>query len=139
MDTPIAGTQFGKMIFIGAILGGGKTKRWKRRWELVCHCGKNIHLRSSDVVNGKRVTCGCAIKKLVGSDSAMSPFVNKLIANYKKSSRVRRISWELSDDDCMRLFYAQCYYCGDAPNRILKSSSGCFSTKGVNGIDRLKI
>lgn len=133
MDTPVTGTVFGKLTFIGLTGVGHKARRWK----LKCHCGREVDFKPSEVARGKRITCGCRLKQVVGSEMVMSRFLKRLIAHYKKSSRVRGLEWDLCDEYAVSLFESACHYCGAPPSRIIVSSRGEPSPRGVNGIDRL--
>lgn len=77
------------------------------------------------------LSCGCAQRVLVPKVDPMSTFV----AIYR--SQCRRVSkeWALSDDEAMRLFRGNCFYCGRPPSRPLRV--GDETCEKRNGIDRV--
>ena len=62
---------------------------------------------------------------------------NSIFYRYKRSAKIRNLSWELDRDEFFDLTSRNCYYCGSHPitvHKVSKSFNGDFI---CNGIDRL--
>jgi len=66
------------------------------------------------------------------------PAFNQVVVAYRTQAARRSLAWELSDDDCRRLFKSACFYCGDVETNTVtkqrKHHPPCVFK--YNGIDR---
>jgi hypothetical protein len=100
-----------------------------------CICGAIGHkIPGRDLISGKRRACrGC----MAGGSQEKTLF-NQLISRYKFSASRFGRSFELTDDQALLFFKADCSYCGKLPSSFVKPSR-----KNVrlgfpyNGIDRV--
>lgn len=105
-----------------------------------CDCGNNKKVGKSALLSGATSSCGCLhkerarasakLRRLPNNESAF----NDIIYKYKLRSKKENIYWELSKEDCRRLFKDDCFYCGIEPSR---KKIICSSEYIYNGIDRV--
>jgi len=141
--------RFGKLV----VLRRNNSKDYK--WVCKCDCGQECIIRRVHLKNGHTKSCGCLLKeKLSISKRLEFPWLtsrNDLISSYKIRAKGKGLSFELSREECHKLFKGNCYYCGSPPENTINSyltQSGDFvhnkhilgdpklSTYIYNGIDR---
>lgn len=83
-------------------------------------CNKIVD--SDNLKNNKCLNCYEIYNKLQQNRNPKDPIVCKLL-DYKKSAKIRNITWNLTDDDAKAYFQNKCHYC----NKL----------GGYNGIDRV--
>lgn len=62
--------------------------------------------------------------------------MRSLINDYKKSAKIRKIEYGLTEEQFLELTQEDCFYCGAKPYRIQKHKQ-CKGTYICNGIDRV--
>lgn len=128
------GNRFGKLV-VRRIHRDAKNRRYMA--QCVCDCG-GIKQNTSfkDLQRGSATHCGCSrdVSRL-GKEEGVSA-LNALIASYKNNARKRGLSFDLTREDCLKLFKGDCYLCGKAPSDIWKKK-GLKGSITFSGIDRV--
>jgi hypothetical protein len=131
--------KFGRLLAIRWI---GK-KGHNQLWECKCNCGKIVNVRSSSLIAGTSISCGCFARDKARERQCKNPDeVNfrSLFLSYKNSAKARKLEFCLSDDECKELFKGNCSYCGSLPNRERKIHKNQCGDRDYaylyNGIDR---
>ena len=131
------GEQFNRLTCLGDSIDNsyGKTRK-SRSVPCLCQCGTFKLISVSKLVNGATKSCGCLARE-VASVIRKNPkgvtALNTLISTYIKSAKDREYHFELSVQECDKLFTSNCYYCGTEPNQFLKRNPDYL----YNGIDRV--
>lgn len=105
-------------------------------YQCKCICGNIVELTSKAIQRRKIKNCGCKSipgKKLTGNLSSL----HKLISSYKANAKKKKLSFSLSENQCVALFNGNCYYCNDKPSRIFKHKKCSGEPLIYNGIDRI--
>lgn len=72
----------------------------------------------------------------------LDPIFRRLITNYRNTAKDRRLDFRLTDEECRKLFNAECFYCGSPPsniNRLPRDKYGRqFMYSGIDRIDNSK-
>lgn len=103
----------------------------RRHCKYLCDCGKQSQVRLSDILSGKRASCGC-LSGLPPGESSIRRVFHEYISNSKK----KNIEFSLDYSIVKELLLSNCYYCGKIPSRTVNRKK----LKGsavVSGIDRL--
>lgn len=111
----ITGYKFGKLTVIEFI---GLNKYNNRLWKCQCDCGNFRNIIYSNINKNVFRSCGCDnYSGYHGNRKGSSQYCswNALINRYKQKARIRKYSWDLSKEDCLRLFSGNCFYCGIEP------------------------
>lgn len=138
----LTGQHFGMLFIIGKAddRGDGVT-----RYHAHCDCGKDCIKTAWEIRRSSRPvrSCGC----LRGSKTKERPrklsdeeyIQNQIIQAYRSSARRRKKSWNLSREQAMELFKADCHYCGAEPSntKTIKGTPCQGSSWTYNGIDRV--
>lgn len=124
------GEVFGKLTVVG--LGNISGKR--KFLMCSCECGNTKEVLPKNLTRGVTTNCGCVkVTRNAGKPVGVAGF-NKTLSSYKSNAKKRGLVFELCEVTCAELFSSNCYYCGDAPSKLARSSKRDFS---YNGIDRL--
>lgn len=134
----MSGEVFGRLTVIerdGALPDG--TIKYRCR----CVCGAEHTVAGTALRSGVSKSCGCLRRENKGSSPIADrtvPAFNQVVVAYKLNARRRGFVWQLTDEDCRRLFAAPCYYCGDVEtNTAVKTCKTAEpSVFKYNGIDR---
>jgi hypothetical protein len=134
----IPGDVFGRLTVVArnGVLPDGTIK-----YRCQCACGNEHTVAGTVLRQGLSRSCGCLVRENKGSTPMADrtvPAFNQVIVAYKRGARTRGLVWQLTDDDCRKLFAAPCYYCGDAEtNTAVKTRKTAEpSVFKYNGIDR---
>lgn len=124
----------GTMVGPYKVIKYERTVNHKLRYEMECTvCGKHYHdkeLNYAGMCNIKN----CAHCGMPTND----PGINTLYREYKDGAHNRKLVFNLTHEEFLKLINGSCYYCGEMPEeRIKTSSKGNKYTISVNGIDRL--
>lgn len=149
----LTGKKFGKLTVKKYV---GKTGLYKCKkygtekgyhtWECLCECGKTVSVRSVKLRGGNTKSCGCKKKEnkpkwtLPKGEAAK----NLLYCQYKQSAKKRKLEFNLTKDNFIRITSLNCYYCNTKPNKSVamrqKGNSKGRSLNGdylYNGLDRV--
>ena len=146
MKSPIIGQQFGYLT-VTKYLGRSSKHTRAYFWECLCSCGTITQVRAGDLnKRGNSQSCGCKKRELQSWKKQLffkkkgtyqkDAFYNRLIVTYDKSAKIRQLPWDLSRECCIVLFNSNCFYCGAAPYKKLRSRSNLLYYT-YTGIDRL--
>jgi 5-methylcytosine-specific restriction endonuclease McrA len=103
-----------------------------------CDCGSSKIIAAHGVVQGQTKSCGCLMRE--SRSKRRTPgdgvHVNKVLRQYQKSAKMRKIEWQLRRDEFEALIRGKCIYCGDLHGNLTfyKRRQEGFA---YNGIDRL--
>lgn len=108
-----------------------------------CSCGnKSIRLKSKVERNITR-SCGCLLSEMRHSFGTKYKLpnqgaqLNELYASYKRSAKLRGLSFDIAKDSFNILVKMDCLYCGETPIARYRSTKGYQKPLAYNGIDRV--
>jgi len=130
----LTGQRFGKLILIQKTKVSPNWSESRMAYKCKCDCGREKTISLISLQRGAK-SCGFCDRDKLKLAFGEAVF-NSLVGKYKQSARKRNLDFKLSNDELRILFQDNCYYCGTAPYRKMKNSSG----KGYfiyNGIDRV--
>ncbi len=131
--------RFGSLIVQS--LSKHKNDRGELIWICKCDCGKTRRVKSNNLTKGYVKSCGCQ-KDILKSKAHTKPIeevaVHTVWLRYVHNSKIRNISFDLSEDDVKFYMGHNCHYCNSPPNNtlVMKNISGDRYFK-YNGIDRI--
>lgn len=132
----ITGQIFGRLTAIKE-LTRGKTPLWL----FSCSCG-NEHIASKYNVarEGADATksCGCLCReRTIQTHTRWAGNVakNQLISWYIWGAKRRNLKFDLSREDCERLFQSPCYYCGVPPGAVRHTRKHHYNYNGIDRVD----
>lgn len=138
----IIGNKYSKLKVLRRI----EDKYDSRYFECLCDCGNLTGATASQLAKFIKKSCGCStheeqVNRGLRLKKGMAGFT-KVKASYSKHARYRKLSFHLNDEQLIKLFTSNCYYCNSEPNCISNSKSKNVvlkehSTFMYNGIDRL--
>lgn len=113
-------------------------------WLCVCECGKKRFATSYRLRHGLTKSCGCLNTEQLRAQRHKPPRqtnIHSLFLGYKQGAGGRGIHFELTENDCVKLFEQDCYYCGTPPSKerkVHKNQDMIGRKHGFlwNGIDR---
>jgi hypothetical protein len=80
MQSIAIGDRYGKLVILGR---GGLNERKNRLWTCLCDCGNTASIRTSDLRQGRRRSCGClrqdvlkGRRKKTGHSEALDRFLS---------------------------------------------------------------
>lgn len=134
------GDRFGKLV-VQSIYRDDKNGRFMA--SCLCDCG-NVKPNASfkNLGRGSTLHCGCTRDySKYGLDEGVS--IRKfLIGSFKRNAKTRKLSFELSDEECLQLFNGNCYLCGLPPSDICNrkglKGSGNYLYSSIDRIDSEK-
>jgi hypothetical protein len=114
-------------------------------WWTLCDCGKRTTQCTTNLRQGKVVSCGCykielsterikLIPPRIKFEKGVASF-NVLYAQYREGAKRRNILFELSKDDFKILTSGNCHYCNKPPSTTI-SRRGTNGEYTYNGVDR---
>ena len=114
----------------------------KRRWKCRCECGKETEVDTGGLTSGKTKSCGCLHSETSAENGIKSRHLvaktqaafNSIKSIYKSNAKKRNLVWGLSDEYALSLLNGNCYFCGDPPSNLYKTT---YYNQKYNGIDRL--
>jgi hypothetical protein len=127
----LTGHRFGKLVCIKL---HSKDKEGKYKWLCLCDCGNQKIVPSNSLQSGKTNSCGCLRGGQNRKEVGEAAF-NSIIISYKKSARIRNLTYNLSNDLVRLITKQNCYYCGVAPFCVRTTPHS--SSYTYNGIDRV--
>jgi hypothetical protein len=137
----LIGMRTGKLV-VKELLPRGTLKRG-RAWRCECDCGAEKILIIAHL-SGKRAfkSCGCS-QYIGGKQNAKPPGVaafNQRISQYRFGAIKRNLEFQLTVDQCYKLFTDNCFYCGIEPRQIttITNKSSEFVYNGIDRLDNLK-
>lgn len=138
----LTGKIYGKLTVISF---SHKAEKYRVNvWNCKCDCGKETKVWSTALNRTHRPTesCGCNKHRHVKENGAYNRLseseanLRSLIGVYKKSSKERGISFDLTNEEFKKLVSKNCYYCDTKPKQIHKKMD-TYGELRYNGIDRV--
>lgn len=126
-------------------------------WECSCDCGKSFIALTGAICSkrNRKRSCGClnyrssTPHRNTKQDPKISSY-NHLVNSYKQRAKYMNILWNLTNEQTIQLFKANCKYCGIQPSNTYNAymtKAGKRSSKNIervdsawiqyNGIDRI--
>lgn len=136
----LSGQKFNRLLVTRRVDNQGRYVSF----ECECECGNIKIIRATDIKSGAIKSCGCLQKELArkNKNSHWSLPIgeasrNALINSYKYGATRRGISFELTKDECEKLFKGDCVYCGSKPNSVIrqKAANGEYIYNGIDRVD----
>jgi len=141
----VPGMKFGRL----KVIRFAYEKNYKPFFECVCDCGKTVYVDQYNLTRGHSASCGCLrIERIVASRAVPDAGFRGLLQQYKVNAKLRKLSWELTEEQFRVLTQSPCYYTGRTPsNKFISSNSrtrkrkhGLMPSDGgvyvYNGVDR---
>jgi hypothetical protein len=131
----LIGQRFGKLVVVGRTNKGKKSK--SVRWECMCDCGNTSFPTTAHLRNSGITSCGCMLGNPLPNGQAA---LNWYYSEYKSSAKKRGIEFCLSKEEFKKLTSANCFYCGQEPNRTRRTSknTGEYIHNGIDRVDNSK-
>lgn len=134
--TNLENFKFNKLTVISKV----KRKKYERtHYKCLCECGNTTIVDGSKLKNGHTKSCGCIRQEVdYGIHRMPKGEANKnaLINTYHGNAKNKSINFELSDEEMVKLFKSNCFYCNRKPYNEFKKK-GLNGGYLFNGIDRL--
>lgn len=106
----LTGRKFGRLTAVRREFR--QLKRRQSGWICTCECGRERWVSTTNLVQGKTVSCGVCVKQIPGAA------FRETLRNYKQGAKKRGYDFLLTDDECRQLFSQECFYCGAKPANI---------------------
>ena len=135
----LVGKKFGRWLVISMERDSDKRITF---YKCKCDCGKELVVRSSNLISGQSKSCGCLAKDLL---AARAKPIEEVIARatftyYKRNAGYRSIVFELTKEQVRDIIFSPCFYCGTKAGTVSKversKKYGNELEKPNNGIDR---
>lgn len=127
----LSGRTFGRLTVLKYVrIKSSGTRHWA--WLCQCKCGRTCLKMPHALLYSGVTECGSCARKTNGErrripDSGAN--WNRVLKEYRRSARLRGLSFDLSEEDIKRICSEACIYCGVSP------TSDCYGLVR-NGIDR---
>ena len=140
-ESDFVGEKFNKLTAIE------KLKRAGRCWYLCkCDCGNEKIIAGWRLKSGYTKSCGCLqreadkyrnISKRLDWGLSNARYV---IGSYKRNAKRRRLKFNLTEGQCLKILQESCYYCGRKPFSVAKRKNryGEFVYSGMDRKDNKK-
>lgn len=133
------GMTFGRLTVVGQY--PVRHSHGNARWVVECTCGTVKIVRSTHLIRGTTLSCGCMNtdrqKQRTVDCRSRAMFVAHMETRYRKNAALRGVAWELTTEQVDELLAGNCFYCGVEPlqkNRTQRGNAGFYA---YNGIDRM--
>jgi len=137
----LIGKRFGRLIVIKRSYPNGNAG--EPRWLCKCECGKETIVRGVCLRKGEIRSCGC-LRKELSRNRRILPLglasMRLAMDGYKRNAKMRRIKWNLTEEQFAEITQKDCYYCGAKPNnkRYQPRNNGEYIYNGIDRIDNTK-
>lgn len=138
----LTGKGFGRLIVIKRNYPNGK--KGQPMWLCSCDCGtEEIIVSGGNLRNGQTKSCGCLQKERTIESRRLPPglaSMRYLINSYKKSARIHKYEYNLTEEQFKILTRQDCYYCGAKPSgeSNYRVYNGSYIYNGLDRIDNTK-
>lgn len=132
----LIGQKFGKLTVIKLY---EINKRKQAVWECLCECGNKTNVLGYNLRKGFTKSCKCLIRQDLYTSWRLpdgQAAINCVYSAYRSSAKARNLEWQLTKDQCYKLFNDICTICLIIPSTLTRYRN---STGNVyyNGIDRI--
>lgn len=132
----LKGRRFGKLK---VFCEWGRNSKRSITWLCHCDCGETVIRVGSSLLAWKTSSCGCNLRsanvvaKRALKQTKPKTALRKAYKACQNSAKIRGYEFTLSLEEFETLTAKNCFYCGQEPNQIKKSTH---ETYLANGIDR---
>lgn len=138
----IPGSKFNKLTILDRV-EVRKENDSKRYVRCKCDCGNIKVIAKISVTTGKTKSCGCAQKEWTAiriPHNKLPPGISashSAYRHYKDDAGYRKLEWDLTLEDFLKITQKLCYYCGSLPANVCKTSNnnGNFVYNGIDRVD----
>lgn len=137
----IIGMSFGRLVVLEYV-GKHKVKiKRQHLYKCQCDCGETVNVPRGLLLNGDTNSCGCLHRENGKKTGKQNRFtkgeaaLNSLYGAYKRESKRRKKSFNLSKDEFKHITKQKCYYCDAEPSSYHQHSK-MYGGYLYNGIDR---
>lgn len=118
---------------------GKKVNATARYWLCKCDCGNDYWAKSSYLLLGSVVSCGCFWKENYKLPSGRSS-QNTIYKTYINGAKKRNLFFQITFEEFLDISQKDCYFCGAKPSNKSqnKGSNGCFVYNGIDRLDNSK-
>ena len=131
----------------------GVSQQRKRQWLCRCVCGKEVTCLTESLIGGNSQSCGClrddnrhkrkGMKLPQLSSGYGVAAKNAVICIYRHRARKFGRAWNLTAEDCNKIFCSDCHYCGKKPSHRSKNQNpntnyGDYIYSGIDRVDSSK-
>lgn len=137
----LIGRTSGRLTVISFAEIRGKNAYWRCK----CSCGNEVTVVATLINKGKATSCGCIRKEngklyLSGNTFGRKNYgeasSNSLWHRYRRSARLRKISWNLTKEQFLSLTKQNCHYC-DAEPSLIEYRDEFYGEYIYNSLDRI--
>lgn len=123
------GKMFGELTVINYV----KKIPGQHIWRCKCSCGKELNVRSGNLVTGNSKSCGHTRRTLLHGEAAF----NQVYLRYKAAAKKKHRTFALTKEDFSFITQMNCHYCGAIPVQVIHygHSNGEFIYNGIDRID----
>lgn len=104
----ITGQRFGRLLVLRQV---PTTKKRCSMWLCLCDCGEKVRARGTTLRYGQ-TSCGCGA--WYSARNPQQSLTKWIIRMYRGGANGRLISFELSDEEFLKIIQNPCHYCGFA-------------------------
>lgn len=134
----ISGQRFSNLTVL--FRSGRKGKR--ASWECLCDCGSRVTLGTKELTTGHTKSCGCLRRTpkaratgIIFRNHGTGVAFAALYRSYRYNARKRKYVFELEEDLFRQLTQATCFYCGNTPSSLFKTTNEVYVYNGIDRID----
>lgn len=108
-------------------------------WKVLCDCGTEKVISTSNLTHGNTVSCGCKLKEGNHKKPYGEATFNNKYLSYKTRAKnhKKKLSFSLTKDQFRVLITSPCHYCGAVGYSTYKSKPNANGNFPSNGIDRI--
>lgn len=133
----LIGVRFGALVVI-EVIRGAKNKHNTAHCK--CDCGSLCSHRLTRLRNGLSTRCKkCGAKSTWESRKRTNSWdmaAARVFNGYVFSAKRRGLCFELTKEQCVKMFLMPCDYCGSTPSKVRKARNRSDGA-AINGIDRV--
>ena len=122
------------------ILGYSHIDKWRNTWYLTeCKCGTVKSVMGSAMTSGNTKSCGCYAKEVYAKKriSNIHSEVTAILLSYKRHAKSRKLEWNLTREEVVKIIGENCNYCNSEPSNIQKTKNSIGDGLFYSGIDRV--
>jgi hypothetical protein len=133
----VSGQKFGKLLPIKRFREKTKSGFVRTSYLCRCDCGAETIVDYGNLQTGGSKSCGCLRKEKLGRERRTyeASCLNKVGRAYRRNALLRKIDFELTDDQFRKIILSPCHYCDSEWSNEVRLKYD-FRMR-YNGIDRL--
>jgi len=136
----LIGQRFGRLTVLRE---SGRNRDGRVLWLCQCICGNESIVTGCSLRRGHTKSCGCIRTERASKLNRLGPgeaSKNALYRSYKHSAKKRGFSFELTQEEFIKITQQDCRYCGDPPSQIARyrESTGVYVYNGIDRVDNTR-